>query len=232
MRPRRRHRFDVDVADARRIQNRLASAVVEGDAFSTPLRTIAGVDVSFDRRSPTLFAGVVVLDAKSHEVVAESLVEAPAAFPYVPGFLSFREIPPLLRAFEGLEMRPDLIVCDGHGRAHPRRFGLACHLGVLLDLPTIGCAKSRLCGTHREPGPRRGAHVQLRDGPDVIGEVVRTRSGVKPLYVSIGHRVSLATARRLVLRLARRTRQPETTRAAHAAVNGLRRAKAAAPGPR
>jgi deoxyribonuclease V len=114
-------------------------------------------------------------------------------------------------------------VADGQGRAHPRRFGLASHLGVLLDLPTIGCAKSRLIGEHREPGPRRGAHVRLLDGGEVIGEVVRTRAGVKPVYVSVGHRVALATARRWVLRLSRRYRLPEPVRAAHAEVNRLRR---------
>jgi len=199
--------------------------VVEEDAAGLdPPRLVAGADVSFDRRSPELFAAVVVLDMASLAVVDHAVAHAPAGFPYVPGFLSFREIPPLLEAFEQLATRPDLLVCDAHGRAHPRRFGLACHLGVLLDLPSIGCAKSRLVGAHREPGPRRGAHVQLRDAGEVIGEVVRTRAAVKPVYVSVGHRVSLETARRLVLALAPRYRLPEPTRAAHALVNRLRRA--------
>jgi deoxyribonuclease V len=166
---------------------------------------------------------VVVIDAESLEVVEVAATRAEARFPYVPGYLSFREIPPLLEAFARLETEPDLIVCDGQGRAHPRRFGLACHLGVLLDRPAFGCAKSRLIGEYREPGPRRGAHTQLRDAGEVIGEVVRTRAGVKPVFVSVGHRISLATARRAVLRLAPRYRLPEPIRAAHQEVNRLRR---------
>jgi deoxyribonuclease V len=128
-----------------------------------------------------------------------------------------------LEAFDRLERRPDLLLADGHGFAHPRRFGLACHLGVYLDLPTIGCAKSVLVGTCREPADRRGAYTALRDGGETIGQAVRTRPGVKPVYASVGHRVSLATARRWILRLAPRYRLPETTRAAHAEVNRLRR---------
>jgi deoxyribonuclease V len=126
---------------------------------------------------------------------------------------------------------PDLVVCDGQGRAHPRRFGLACHLGVLLDLPTLGCAKSRLIGEYREPGPRRGAHTRLLDAGEVIGEAVRTRSGVKPVFVSVGHRISLESARRATLRLALRYRIPEPVRAAHFEVNRLRRL-AGCSGPR
>lgn len=189
----------------------------------TPLRRVAGADVSYDRGSPVLFAAVVVLDAQSLEVVESAGVRARAGFPYVPGYLSFREIPPLLEAFGRLRRRPDLVVCDGQGRAHPRRFGLACHLGVVLDLPSVGCAKSRLVGSHREVGARRGAHVALRDRGEVVGEVLRTRAGVKPVYVSVGHRVSLATARRTLLALAPRWRLPEPIRAAHAEVNRMRR---------
>jgi deoxyribonuclease V len=186
---------------------------------------VAGADVSYDRGSPDhdLYAAVVVLDVESLRVVEVAAVRARARFPYVPGYLSFREIPPLLDAFAKLEAVPDLIVCDGQGRAHPRRFGLACHLGVLLDRPTFGCAKSRLIGEYREPGPRRGAHTRLRDGREVIGEVVRTRSFVKPVFVSVGHRISLETARRIALRLAPRYRLPEPVRAAHREVNRLRR---------
>jgi deoxyribonuclease V len=195
---------------------------------------VAGADISFDRSSPELHAAVAVLDAESLEVVEIAGVRAKARFPYVPGYLSFREIPPLLEAFAKLEAVPDLIICDGQGRAHPRRFGLACHLGVLLDLPTLGCAKSRLIGDYREPGPGRGAHTQLRDGGEVIGEVVRTRSGVKPVCVSVGHRVCLETARRTALRLAARYRLPEPVRAAHREVNRLRRlaASGGCTGPR
>jgi deoxyribonuclease V len=197
--------------------------VSERDALPARLRLVAGADVSYDRASPVLFAAVVVLDAESLAVVEVAATTAHASFPYVPGLLSFRELPPLLAAFEKLGTRPDLVFGDGHGRAHPRRFGFACHLGVALDLPTVGIAKSRLVGEHREPGPRRGAHVSLRDGGEVIGSVLRTRPEVEPIYVSIGHRVSLATARRLALRFAPRFRLPEPIRAAHAEVNRLRR---------
>ena len=190
------------------------------------MRLVAGADVSYDRGSPVLYAAVVVLDAERLEVVEVAAATGRATFPYVPGYLSFRELPPLLEAFAKLRARPDLVICDGHGRAHPRRFGLACHLGVALDLPSIGVAKSRLVGEHRAPGPRRGAHAALRDGGEVIGAVVRTQPGVAPVYVSVGHRVSLATARRLALRFAPRFRLPEPTRAAHAEVNRLRRAAA------
>jgi deoxyribonuclease V len=223
VRPRLRHAFDLAIPDARRLQERLRSRVRE-EELPRRLRSIAGADVSYDRGSPTLFAAVVVLDARTLEVIEMASVEDRARFPYVPGYLSFREIPPLLEAFAKLSERPDLVVADGQGRAHPRRFGLASHLGVLLDLPTIGCAKSRLVGEHREPGPRRGASTQLRDGGEVIGTVLRTQHGVKPVYVSVGHRVTLAAARRLVLALAPRHRLPEPIRAAHAEVTRLRRA--------
>lgn len=216
------HGWNLSFPEARRLQEDLRTRVETRDRLGE-VRRVAGVDVSYDRGSPVLYAAVVVLDARSLEVVEVQGVQAAARFPYVPGYLSFREVPPLLEAFERLETRPDLIVCDGQGRAHPRRFGLACHLGLLLDVPSIGCAKSRLVGTHREPGLRRGAHARLVDRGEVIGEVVRTREGVGPVYVSTGHRVSVPTARRLVLKLARRTRLPETTRAAHREVNRMRR---------
>lgn len=217
-----RHSFAVDVAGARAIQERLRRRVRE-EPLARPVRLVAGVDVSFDRRSPLLYAAVVVLDAASLEVVEVAAARREAGFPYVPGYLSFRELPPLLAAWERLERAPDLVVCDGHGRAHPRRFGIACHLGVLLDRPTIGCAKSRLVGEHREPGARRGASVALRHEGEVVGRVVRTREGVRPVYASVGHRVTLADAERWVLRLAGRYRLPEPVRAAHAEVNRLRR---------
>jgi deoxyribonuclease V len=237
LQPKTCHDWDLGIPEARELQEQLRGRVVERDARRAP-RLVAGADVSYDRDSHDpaadvscdrssshvdLYAAVVVLDFESLRVVEVAAARARARFPYVPGYLSFREIPPLLDAFAKLEAVPDLIVCDGQGRAHPRRFGLACHLGVLLDRPTLGCAKSRLVGEHREPGPRRGAHTQLRDGGEVIGEVVRTRSGVKPVFVSVGHRISLETARRTVLRLAPRYRLPEPVRAAHREVNRLRR---------
>ena len=222
IRPALRHSFDLTIPEARALQERLRSRVREAE-LPDVLRRVAGADVSYDRGGPILFAAVVVLDPATFEVIESVGVQSRARFPYVPGYLSFREVPPLLEAFAKLTRVPDLLVCDGQGRAHPRRFGLACHLGVLLDLPAIGCAKTRLVGTHREPGPRRGAHVRLLEAGECVGEVVRTREGVRPVYVSVGHRVSLPTARRLVLRLTRGYRLPEPTRAAHAEVNRLRR---------
>lgn len=219
--PGRIHSFDVPLARAREIQEALRERVVREDAFG-PLRRLAATDVSYDRGSPVLWAAVVVVDADTGERLEVGRARDVARFPYVPGFLSFREIPPLLRAFECLREAPDLVLVDGQGLAHPRRFGLASHLGVLLDLPSVGCAKSRLVGTHREPGPRRGAHVRLLDAGETVGEVVRTRDGVAPVYVSIGHRVGLASARRLVLRFASRHRLPEALREAHAEVNRMR----------
>ncbi|MBM4382294.1 MAG: deoxyribonuclease V [Deltaproteobacteria bacterium] len=211
------------VAEARALQEQLRSRVVARDAFPRRVRFVAGTDVSFDRFAPTLFAAVVVLDARTLAVVDAACAEVPASFPYVPGFLSFRELPPLLAAFAKLRVAPDLVVCDGHGRAHPRRFGLACHLGVALDLPTLGCAKSVLTGEHAEPARERGSFAPLRDGGRTLGSALRTRDGVAPVYVSVGHRVSLATARRWLLRLAPTHRLSEPIRAAHEASNRARR---------
>lgn len=214
-----------DVSAARELQERLRRRVIARDAFPRRVRFVAGTDVSFDRSSPMLFAAVVVLDARTLACVDAACAELPAQFPYVPGYLSFRELPPLLAAFAKLRVAPDLVVCDGHGRAHPRRFGLASHLGVALDLPAIGCAKSVLVGEHAAPPTERGAYAPLRDGDVTIGSALRTRAGVSPVFVSVGHRVSLAAARRWVLRLAPAHRLPETTRAAHAESNRMRRAR-------
>jgi deoxyribonuclease V len=136
-------------------------------------------------------------------------------FPYVPGLLSFREGPAVLDALDKLKSPPDLLIFDGHGLAHPRRFGLACHLGLLVDIPAIGCAKSRLCGQYEEPGPHRGDTMPLIDKGEVVGAAVRTRAGVKPVFVSIGHRVDLPTSIHYVLACCRGYRLPETTRWAH-----------------
>jgi deoxyribonuclease V len=201
--------------------------VVTRDALPRRLRTIAGADVSYDRGSPVLYAAVVVLDAATLAPLEAVAARGLARFPYVPGYLTFRELPLLEEAFAKLREKPDLVFCDGHGRAHPRRCGFASHLGVALGVATIGCAKTRLVGEHRTPGPARGAHVPLRDGGETIGEVLRTRPGTAPIYVSIGHRTSLPTARRLVLRYSPRYRVPEPIRAAHAEVNRLRREAAA-----
>lgn len=204
------------------LQRRWADRVERTTRWSDPPRWIAAADVSCARFSDRLYAGIVVWDRKTGAVVERAGVVTTAHFPYIPGLLSFREAPGLLQALAQLRRPPDLLLVDGAGYAHPRRFGLACHLGVCADLPAIGCAKSRLIGTYREPGDRRGAGCQLCDGGEVIGRVLRTRDGVKPLYLSVGHRVGLADACKLVLSVCRGVRLPEPIRLAHQYVNELR----------
>jgi deoxyribonuclease V len=176
------------------------------------LRTIAGVDVS--ERGKRARAAATLFHYPSLRLLAECVVEVEIDFPYIPGLLAFREVPAMRAALEGLLERPQLVLVDGHGYAHPRRAGCACHLGVELDLPTIGCAKARLVGEFREPGQQRGQGTRLMDGAEVIGRVLRTRAVVKPLFVSIGHRVDLEFAVKTVLACARRYRLPEPLRLA------------------
>ena len=220
------HPWDLTPAAARSLQGELARAV----DTSTPLgpwRTLAAADVSFNRGSDVLYAAVVVVAAETFEVVEKVGLEAPARFPYVPGLLSFREAPALLEAFGRLKARPDVVLCDGQGIAHPRRLGIASHLGLCLDLPTVGCAKSRLCGKYDEPGPDRGDRGPLVDKGEVIGAVLRTRAGVAPLFVSPGHRCDLESAVGLVLATTRKLRLPIPARMAHEYVNEVRRGEGA-----
>jgi deoxyribonuclease V len=214
------HRWDLSIPEAMETQRRLASQVVcSGDPGE--VRTVAGVDIAVlekGRRAPARGA-VVVLSYPEMELLEQAVVEAEVTFPYVPGLLSFRETPVLLEPLSRVR-KPDLLLVDGQGFAHPRRFGLACHLGLLLDVPTVGCAKSRLLGEHAEPAKAAGGQVDLRDGDGVIGAVLRTREGVKPVYVSVGHRIGLAEAAEWVLRCCRGLRLPEPTRLAHQAAGG------------
>ncbi len=209
------HRWDVTPAEARALQRELASQVVLEDRLGE-IQHVAGIDLAFPRRGGAVIgrAALVVLDWPSLRPSTRLVVERPVTFPYVPGLLSFRESPLALAAFERLERPPDLVVVDGHGYAHPRRFGIACHLGLLLDLPTVGCAKSILVGTAAEPGSEPGDWTPLVEGGEVIGAAVRTRRGSKPVYVSIGHRVALGTAVDLIVRSCRGYRLPEPTRLA------------------
>ncbi len=188
--------------------------VVARDALGT-VRCVAGIDVGFEDDGAIARAAVVVLEFPSLAPREQAVVRRKTRFPYVPGYLSFRETPVVLAALDRLRRRPDLLLCDAQGYAHPRRFGLACHLGVLVDIPSIGVAKSRLIGKHGRLASRRGAWAALTDEEELIGAVLRTRAGVRPLYVSIGHRISLATAIDYVLRCTPRYRLPETTRQAH-----------------
>ena len=162
----------------------------------------------------------MLLDFPSLELRGHAVVEGEIRFPYVPGLLSFRECPLAMASLRKLPERPDLLLCDGQGLAHPRRFGIACHLGVLLDIPAIGAAKSRLTGTHDEPDAERGSQTPLFDGEEVIGSVLRTRTNVRPIYVSTGHRIGLATAAAITLQCSPRFRIPEPTRQAHKLASG------------
>ncbi len=208
------HRWDLSPAEAYALQRDLARRLILEDAHG-PWRTVAGVDVSVKRGLAR--AAVVVLAYPSLEEIARALAERPVEFPYVPGLLSFREAPVVLEALARLEGVPDVLLFDGQGYAHPRRLGIASHIGVLLDHPSMGCAKSRLWGSHGALAPERGSQVPLVDGEEVIGAVVRTRAGVKPVYVSVGHRVSLQSAVELVLTCAAGFRLPEPIRRAHRA---------------
>ena len=212
--------WPTDFAAAKAIQQRLAPEVVRHNRLPPHIRRVAGVDVGFEDQGAVTRAAVAVLDFPGLELREQAVHREPTRFPYVPGYLSFREVPAVIAAMAMLETAPDLILCDGQGIAHPRRFGIACHLGVLLDIPTIGVAKSRLVGSHGEPGPEKGDMAELEHQGEIIGAVLRTRCRVRPLYISIGHRIDLSTAIDYVLRCTTRYRLPETTRQAHRLASG------------
>jgi deoxyribonuclease V len=214
-----RHRWDLTPKEAIALQSRIAARVVREDALGE-VRTVAGVDVGFEDGGKVARAAVALLAFPSLECLEWAVAREPTRFPYVPGLLSFREVPVVVAALKRLGRPPDLVLVDGQGLAHPRRMGIACHLGLVTGLATIGVAKSRLVGEHRAPGRRRGAWTPLVHRDEVVGAVVRTRAGVAPVYVSIGHRVSLATAIRYVLACGTRYRLPETTRWAHRLASG------------
>ncbi|MEM8961937.1 MAG: deoxyribonuclease V [Acidobacteriota bacterium] len=209
------HRWDLTPKEARDLQSELRSRVELVDRLPEPIERVAGLDIGFEDGNTVTRAAVVVLRFADLTVLEHVLIRRPTTFPYVPGLLSFRELPAALEAFAELERLPDLVLCDGHGYAHPRRMGLACHLGLATGLATIGVAKSRFIGHHDEVGEERGETTALIDDDEHIGVVLRTRNRVKPVYVSIGHRVSLPTAVALTLACTPRWRLPETTRTAH-----------------
>jgi deoxyribonuclease V len=215
------HSWDLTTALARDLQLRLASQIDSRRPLPT-YETIAGADVSYDRRAKWLHAAVVVLRAGTFEVLDRSGVLAEARFPYVPGLLTFREAPAVIEAYRKLKVLPDILICDGQGIAHPRRIGLAAHLGLFLGVPTIGCAKSWFFGEYEDPGPDRGDWSPLSDQGELIGAVLRTRARVKPLFVSSGHLCDLKSAIDVVLATSPTFRQPITTRLAHQYVNELR----------
>lgn len=205
------HSWVKNVAEAKVIQEQLRHQVVTSDCLAK-VKYVAGVDIGFENNYAISKAAVAVLTYPELELVEQAIARIPTAFPYVPGYLSFREIPAILAALPQLKTTPDLILCDGQGLAHPRRLGLACHLGVLLDLPTIGVAKSLLIGKHEAVALEKGSQQPLMDGAETIGMVLRSRTKVKPIYVSIGHKISLPTAVEYVQGCLTKYRLPETTR--------------------
>jgi deoxyribonuclease V len=222
MRIRELHRWDLTPAEARSVQQELAGRV-RLRPLPERARLVAGADMAVDRQGGRFFAVVTVLAMPGLETLEKVWASAPAAFPYVPGLLTFREGPALVAAFRKLRRRPDAVIFDGQGLAHPRRMGLACHMGLWLGLPTVGCAKSRLIGKYEEPGEAKGCSAPLLDGEEQVGLVLRTRTGVKPVFVSPGHLANAATSSRLVLRCCGRYRLPEPTRRAHVAVGRVKR---------
>ncbi|BDI14691.1 endonuclease V [Nostoc cf. commune SO-36] len=206
--------WPLTVAEAIVIQEKLRDQVITSDQLPEPIQYVAGVDMGFEANGTISRAAVVVLSFPDLQVIETSLAHRPTTFPYVPGFLSFREIPAVLDALEKIKTTPDIILCDGQGIAHPRRLGIASHLGLLIDMPTIGVAKSKLVGKNEEVPETKGSRQPLIYKGETIGAVLRSRTGVKPLYISSGHRVSLPTAIDYVLRCTTKYRLPETTRLA------------------
>ena len=217
------HRWDLSPRDAAQLQEQLRERLIRVPPPGFEPRHVAGADMSMSRGSPRAFAAIVTLDSATLETAEAASADVQLQFPYVPGLLSFRELPPLAECWRQLRVKPDVLVFVGAGYAHPRRFGLACHGGVLFDVPSIGCAKTILVGEHGPVGPERGARVPLVHKGETVGMAVRLRANVSPVFVSIGHMMDLETAVEIVLHLSAGYREPETTRRAHRLVNELRR---------
>ena len=216
------HPWDVTPKEAVQIQRKLVNQLISAP-LEKKVTYVAGADISFNRKDPRLFAAVVVLKLPELEVVETRHQIGEATFPYVPGLLSFRELPLLCKIFEQLKILPDVIVCDGQGIAHPRGIGLAAHLGLLLNVPTIGCAKTLLVGEHRAVGEKQWSRSSLIYREKVVGAAFRTREKVKPVFISPGHLIDLKGALAVIKRCTGRYRIPEPTRQAHILVNQLRR---------
>lgn len=208
------HDWHLTTDQAKEIQKTLSASVLTEDQIPDPVKYIAGVDMGFEDDGKTSRAAIAVLSFPDLQLQETQIAKRPTTFPYIPGYLSFREIPAVLDALEQLAITPDIIICDGQGTAHPRRFGIACHLGVLIDIPTIGAAKSWLIGKHEPLSETKGSWQPLIDKGETIGAIVRTRTNVNPLYISPGHRISLETAINYVLNCTTKYRLPETTRIA------------------
>ena len=216
------HAWDVSPQQGVHIQEELRSRVVLTNGFRE-LTYVGGADVAFSRKKGRVYAALVVLEYRTMSLVEVACGEGEARFPYIPGLLTFREGPVVMKAFGRLSKRPDLFLFDGQGIAHPRRVGLASHMGLLLNIPTVGCAKSPLRVQFELPGPKRGSVTKMMVGDEEVGAVLRTRDGVKPLYISPGHLVDVATSVQVVLATGRGYRLPEPTRIAHIMVTQLRK---------
>lgn len=210
---------DVDVPQARRLQNEWCRLVSSTDDFSE-IQTVAGLDVGFENNNTIARGAVAVLSYPGLNLIDQAIARRSVTFPYIPGFLSFREVPVLMDALDRLEAVPDLLLCDGQGIAHPRRFGIACHISLITGIPSVGVGKSRLCGSFHEPGPQKGDWSPLKDKGEAIGAVLRTRDNTLPLFISTGHRVSLQSAIEWTLSCCTRYKLPETTRHAHRLASG------------
>lgn len=217
------HGWNLSPKQAVALQRELRERLILRPPPGMKVERVAGADISMSRGEDTAYGGLVVLDAGSLEPMAKVSAAVKLLFPYVPGLLSFRELPVLSEAWARLNVRPDVLIFDGQGTAHPRRFGLACHGGLLFGVPSIGCAKSLLVGGHGPLGTERGSVAEITHAGEVVGMAVRTRDNVLPVYVSPGHMMDLPTAVDLVLRVTSRYREPETTRHAHRLVNEVRR---------
>lgn len=215
------HRWDLTPREALALQQELR-ARVRIEPLSRAVNTIGGADISFNKFSETIYIGIVVLSLPALQIVDQVGLRGTTKFPYIPGLLSFREAPSLLEAWEQLRIKPDVLMLDGQGLAHPRRFGIACHVGLWLDVPTLGCAKSILVGRHAELPPTAGSQTPLVDRGELVGAALCTKQNVAPVFVSAGHLLSLSDAVALALRSTTKYRQPEPTRQAHLLVNRLR----------
>lgn len=205
---------DRDLLHYHLLQKQMAAQVIQSNELPNPIRYVAGTDVAYNELTLRMVGAIVVLDANTLEIVDQAIHEMEITFPYIPGLFSYREVPPLKEAYDKLRIKPDIIICDGHGVAHPNGMGMASHLGVELNIPTIGCAKSRLLGHYEPIGPNRGDFSALEYDSHVVGRVLRTQNGINPVFVSVGHKITLESACDWVLKMSAKYRLPETTRMA------------------
>lgn len=211
----------ISTSKAKQRQNELRKQI-DIRPLEQPVETVAGADLSYDKKSESVYAGIVVLRYPELTEISRSAVITEVDFPYIPGLLAYRELPPLEKAWEKLEIKPDVLIMDGHGIAHPRRMGIATHFGIIADQATIGCAKNNLTGDYDEPGMEKGDYNYIKENDERIGIVLRSRTNVKPIFVSPGHKVSFSDSREIVMQCLTKYKLPKTTRMAHDLVNRLR----------